>query len=223
MVDWTSVGNQVVLALVGLGGSIIVLSLTNWYNNLWRRKEEVSQIRKSVMENFEKSVKSSIILMDVLVARIVFEYSTFEQRQNTRKYLLNDLIPFLYVFDSVEDGFPASKVKSEVFVDFPAGNKPLLQKFENEFKDYKNKMYENRLLMSKFHSGLSQYYVNSRILNNEVDELVAYINITYVLTLKILNANDMEEFASLLDIYKKTTTILFHQMATFEKNFQQRK
>lgn len=85
----------------------------------------------------------------------------------------------------------------------------LSESFKKDFKEFENEFFTKRVLVTKFLSGLRQYYKNGKKLNDEFNLIWNKLMATHILIYKITRSNNENEFLSLVKEFNESIEIIF--------------
>lgn len=166
--------------------------------NKWQKKKDISSIRSQVLSDFQASHKDYIVMMDTFVARILLKCYTIDNSKLPTQKKLTDLLPFGYDVGAAKD-----KIENHIF-QF-SNIKQHKDYIEKEFDNFEKDFFSRRTLVTKFLSGLRQYFKNGENLNSKLDALwEEKIMYAHILILNMMRSNNNEQdFIDTLEKFKE--------------------
>lgn len=207
------------IQLTGVLGSIAIGTLgTRYIVNRWQEKKETSEIRKEVLRNYQESIKDYLVLMETFVAKIVFRSVTIgttpTDAKGIRMNTMRDLLPYGYTYELPSDY--AVEVQNQTFL-FSNRSEKLNNDFTNlEFLKFEKEFFNKRASITKFTSGVRQYYQNGRDLSKKLDDLWNRIMILHILLHIMISAKQDEDFVSLLKQFNTSIDKLFNDVVEYD-------
>jgi len=207
------------IQLTGVLGSIAIGTLgTRYIVNRWQEKKETSEIRKEVLRNYQESIKDYLVLMETFVAKIVFRSVTIgttpTDAKGIRMNTMRDLLPYGYTYELPSDY--AVEVQNQTFL-FSNRSEKLNNDFTNlEFLKFEKEFFNKRASITKFTSGVRQYYQNGRDLSSKLDDLWNRIMILHILLHIMISAKQDDDFVSLLQQFNTSIDKLFNDVVEYD-------
>lgn len=189
-----------------------------WIVNRWQKKKDISSIRSKVLSDFQESFKDYIVMMDTFLAKILFKCYTLDNSKSVNKRKLTELLPYGYDIESDENKID-NKINDidNLIFDFSSVQK---NKFaiENDFIDFEKEFFNRRILITKFSSGLRQYYKDGDSINKEFDKLwETKIMYSHVLIHIMMRAEDEGKFIEILEKIKGCIEDAFKTIKEYDK------
>jgi len=201
--------NELIQLIGVLGGIAIPTAGARFIVNNWQQKKETSEIRKEILVNFQESIKDYIVLMDTFVAKILLRFTS----TNEGEYKLNDILPYGYklyghiqvpeIIQSLTFSVPDRNLENEDFL-------------ESEFKKFEEVFFNKRGSVTKFLSGVRQYYEKEEILTKKVYHLWDELMILHHLICIIMRTKNQNEFVSLVKEFNTILEMSFEEMKEFD-------
>ena len=183
--------------------------------NKWQKKKDISSIRSQVLSDFQASFKDYLAMMDTFVAKILLKCYTIDKSKLPTKLptqkKLTDLLPFGYDVGAAKD-----KIENHIF-QF-SNIKQHKDYIEKEFDNFEKDFFSRRTLVTKFLSGLRQYFKNGENLNLELDALwEEKIMYAHILILNMIKFNNNEQdFIDALEKFKECIQKAFEDIKHYD-------
>lgn len=179
--------------------------------NKWQKKKDISSIRSQVLSDFQASHKDYIVMMDTFVARILLKCYTIDNSKLPTQKKLTDLLPFGYDVGAAKD-----KIENHIF-QF-SNIKQHKDYIEKEFDNFEKDFFSRRILVTKFFSGLRQYFKNGENLNSKLDALwEEKIMYAHILILNMMRSNNNEQdFIDTLEKFKECIEKAFKDIRYYD-------
>jgi len=199
-------------------GSIAIGTFgTRYIVNRWQEKKETSEIRKEVLRNYQESIKDYLVLMETFVAKIVFRsvsIGTSADVKGVRMNSLHDLLPYGYTYELPSDYTVG--VQNQTFLFSNRSEKTNKDFTNSEFMKFEEEFFSKRASITKFTSGVRQYYQNGRDLSSKLDDLWNRIMILHILLHIMISAKQDDDFVSLLQQFNTSIDKLFNDVVEYD-------
>jgi hypothetical protein len=179
--------------------------------NKWQKKKDISSIRSQVLSDFQGSHKDYIVMMDTFVAKILLKCYTIDNSKLPTQKKLTDLLPFGYDVGAAKD-----KIENHIF-QF-SNIQQHKDYIEKEFDTFEKDFFSRRKLVTKFFSGLRQYFKNGTNLNSELDALwEEKIMYAHILILNMMRSiNNEQDFIDSLEKFKECIQKAFEDIKHYD-------
>jgi len=222
------------IQLIGVIGGIAIPTVgARFIVNKWQQKKEISRIRQIIFENFQQSIKDYVVFMDTFVAKILLKFAS--SNQDATGNILIDVLPFGYGVDEFmlreqdPERFPDLVGLSNVDVSriiesiqrqtfsFPKRTQENKEFFDSELSKFEEAFFNKRGSVTKFLSGVRQYYINGDELNKKMDYLWNEIMTLHILVRLMMGAQNENEFISLVKHFKSLLDQTFKRITKFDR------
>jgi hypothetical protein len=212
--DNNNVVNQLI-QITGVLGSIVIGTFgTRFIVNNWQERKEISEIRKEILKNYQESIVDYLVLMETFVAKIVLRYVSTNDK-GVRINRLNELLPYGFTYELPSD-FTTKEIHHQTF-SFPDRNEKNNQEFlDSEFKKFEQQFLSKRTSVTKFTSGVRQYYQNGKDLYKQLEALWNKIMISHILLHMMMRAQEEKDFISLAKDFKSSIEVCFNDTTELE-------
>jgi hypothetical protein len=205
--------NQLI-QVIGILASIALGTIgTRYVVNKWQQQKETSEIRKEILTNYQESIKDYLILMETFVAKIVFRL-LMTNDTGYRIDNLDKILPFGYTYDPLE--YIVKEVQNQNFSFSNRNEVNIKAFFDSEFKKFQEEFFRKRSKVTKFTSGVRQYYQDGKNLYRELDKLWGKIMLSHILLQMIMRTENEESFVSLLKQFSCAIEQCFEDAAEYD-------
>ena len=170
----------IILIPIIIGGIV-----TKFTTNSWQTTKEKIEIKKGILTDYEKSYKYISVIIDNFVYKITEYYIIYNKTQTSI-------------------GFPQySNVNNKItaYLDIKNANEIPNLKFEKEYDELKNKIYEASLIKNRVISNIRLYFGDdeletnciklNNLLNDKQDIVQRFVN--------SVNVNEIKEYYEIFD------------------------
>jgi hypothetical protein len=215
--------NQLIQLTAVLGSIAIGTLGTRYIVSNWQEKKEISEIRREILKNYQESIKDYLVLMETFVAKVVFRSVSISNAANDKGTLINgfgemhEMLPYGYTYGLSSVCFVES-VQNQTFLFSNRKEGNIMEYTESEFKKFQEEFFSKRASITKFTSGVRQYYQNGDKLYEElVDKLWDKIMILHILLHIMIKTKEDEDFVFLLKKFNSSIEKLFHESVKYDK------
>jgi hypothetical protein len=156
----------------------------------WQTRKEISDIRKNILDNYTKSFKNYVTLMDTFVAKLVMKFAKLTNENPNNKTALSEILPWGYTFNDLD--YYSKKVPIDRNLRNYEGKIYTKEKIERNFKKLE---YENKKCYIHFESKILNEFKDDEFKKDKDNE--GFKNLFYNTREKV-----MEFKASLSQYYK---------------------
>jgi hypothetical protein len=178
-IDWIEQILQIGQVIGGIVGGFFG---TRYIVSKWQQRKEISEIRRQILNDFQQSFKDYIVMMDTFVAKILFKYyNVYDKHVVLKKYAIKEFLPYGYdinkspsdkkiELDYEYDGLhndAKNNIDCLIFKISVVKQKEILEEFDKFEKEF----FERRIFITKFLSGLRQYYKDGDSMNKKLNTI----------------------------------------------------
>jgi NADH:ubiquinone oxidoreductase subunit 5 (subunit L)/multisubunit Na+/H+ antiporter MnhA subunit len=214
--------NQLIQLTAVLGSIAIGTLGTRYIVSNWQEKKEISEIRREILKNYQESIKDYLVLMETFVAKVVFRSVSISNAANDKGTLINgfgemhEMLPYGYTYGLSSVCFVES-VQNQTFLFSNRSEKTNKDFTNSEFMKFEEEFFSKRASITKFTSGVRQYYQNGRDLSSKLDDLWNRIMILHILLHIMIKTKEDEDFVFLLKKFNSSIEKLFHESVKYDK------
>jgi NADH:ubiquinone oxidoreductase subunit 5 (subunit L)/multisubunit Na+/H+ antiporter MnhA subunit len=213
--------NQLIQLTAVLGSIAIGTLGTRYIVSNWQEKKEISEIRREILKNYQESIKDYLVLMETFVAKVVFRSVSISNAANDKGTLINgfgemhEMLPYGYTYGLSSVCFVES-VQNQTFLFSNRSEKTNKDFTNSEFMKFEEEFFSKRASITKFTSGVRQYYQNGRDLSSKLDDLWNRIMILHILLHIMISAKQDDDFVSLLQQFNTSIDKLFNDVVEYD-------
>lgn len=224
-INWSEQILKIGEVIGGIAGGFLG---TRYIVSKWQEKKEISEIRRQILKDFQESFKDYLVMMDTFVARILLKYYIiYDKSVALKNYKLKEFLPYGYdikkspVDEKNELDYEYEKISNYarnnidnlIFKISDVKKKEVLKEFDNFQKEF----FERRIFITKFLSGLRQYYKDGDSLNNRLNTIWEKgIMYCHLLMHTMIKSENEDEFIAVLKEFNERMEINFEEIRKFD-------